>query len=254
MIKSNTLLFVIFLLSQMVLGQIGREKVIRGKIGIDSVAVEGVNIANSSNGKTTISDKSGFFSMLAKEGDVLVFSAVNLETLRKKISKQDLVSDVIQVQVTPVSVALKEVVINEHPEISAENLGVIPYGQKKYTPAERKLKTAGDFKPIHLLGLLGGSIAGDPIINKITGRTQMLKKEIKVERKEFWLKQLGDMFDEKYFVSELKIPTDYVKGFQYYIVENERFVETLKSKNKTMTTFLMGELSLEYNEIIACEK
>ena len=66
-------------------------------------------------------------------------------------------------------------------------MGIIPYGQKKYTPAERKLKTAGDFKPIHLLGLLGGAFALDPIINKINGRTKKLKKEIKVEGKETYL-------------------------------------------------------------------
>jgi hypothetical protein len=40
------------------------------------------------------------------------------------------------------SIDLKEVVIDENSQISAENLGIIPYGQKKYSPAERKLYTA----------------------------------------------------------------------------------------------------------------
>jgi hypothetical protein len=39
------------------------------------------------------------------------------------------------------SIDLKEVVIDENSQISAENLGIIPYGQK-YSPAERKLYTA----------------------------------------------------------------------------------------------------------------
>ena len=101
---------------------------------------------------------------------------------------------------TAKSIDLKEVIINEHPEITAENIGVIPYGQKKYTPAERKLYTAGDFKPIHLLGLLGGTLAVDPIINKINGKSKKLKKEIEVEKKESYLKQLDNLFDLDFFV------------------------------------------------------
>jgi len=51
----------------------------------------------------------------------------------------------------------------------------------------------------------------------------------------------------------LKIPVDYIKGFQYYCIEDERFVAVLKSKNKIMTEFLMGELAVKYNELIVCE-
>jgi hypothetical protein len=50
----------------------------------------------------------------------------------------------------------------------------------------------------------------------------------------------------------LKIPAEYVKGFQYYSIENEPLVAVLKTKNKT-TTFLIGELALKYKEIIASE-
>ena len=61
------------------------------------------------------------------------------------------------------------------------------------------------------------------------------------------------MFIADYFVSKLKIPAEYVKGFEYYSIENERFVTVLKSKNVTMTTFLIGELATKYKEIIAGE-
>jgi hypothetical protein len=37
---------------------------------------------------------------------------------------------------------LKEVIINENPQISAASLGIVSKDQKKYTPAERKLYTA----------------------------------------------------------------------------------------------------------------
>jgi hypothetical protein len=252
--SKNTVLLVFFFMAKIAFSQTIVEKEIHGKISVDSMAVEGVNIVNTVTERTVVTDQDGSFSLFAKEGDILVFSAVNLETLRKKINKLDLISDVMKIQMILRRLILKEVIVNKYPEITAEKLGIIPYGQKKYTAAERKLYTAGDFKPIHLLGLLAGSLEVDPILNKINGRTAMLKKEIEVEKKESYLRQINEMFTNDHFVNKLKIPSNYVKGFQYYIVENERFVVILKSKNKINAEFAMADLAIKYNEIITGEK
>jgi len=124
-------------------------------------------------------------------------------------------------------------------------LGIIPKAQKSYTQAERRLTTAGSGH-LNPMGL-------DPILNLFSGRTAMLKKELEVETKEFLLLQLDNVYDKEFFVKNLKIPEENVKGFQYYIVENTSFVSILKSKNKSMTTFLIGELALKYNKIICDE-
>lgn len=50
------------------------------------------------------------------------------------------------------------------------------------TQMERRLYT-GDFKPIDLLGLLGGSVNVDAILNSINGRTAMTKKLMNWKRK-----------------------------------------------------------------------
>lgn len=240
--NSLTLTVVLLLLAQFVIGQTKEGREIRGKISADSVLAEGINIVNSSDGKATVSDKNGLFTLFTKEGDVLVFSAVNLETLQKKIKKQDLMLDVIQIQMTPKSNQLKEVIINEYPEINAVSLGISPYGQKKYTAAERKLYTATS----------GGGIDG--LLNKISGRTTMLKKELAVEKKEQLLAKIDVLFEDKYYTETLKIPAGYIKGFQYYCVEDTNFAASLISKNKTMTMFLIVPLSEKYNQITENEK
>lgn len=191
---------------------------------------------------------------MAKAEDLLVFSAVNLEYHRRTIEENDLTSDALLIKMIPKSIELKEVVVTKRPEISAISLGISQKEIKPYTTAERKLKTAGDFKPIHLLSLLGGSLEVDPILNAISGRTAMLKKELAVEKKELLLKQLNDMYYENYFVNRLKIPLEHIKGFGYYIIENEKFTTALKSKNKAMIKFLMGELAVKYNEMILNKK
>lgn len=140
--KNITLLFFLFSLTQTVSAQVGREKAINGQVTADAIPLSGINVINTSNKINSVSDQYGNFSITAKEGDVLSFSAVDYETLRKIIKKQEFNLGSIVVNMTTTSIELKEIIINVHPEISAENLGIIPRDQVKLTPAERKAHTA----------------------------------------------------------------------------------------------------------------
>jgi hypothetical protein len=248
--KNITFLFFLFSLTQAVSAQTGIEKPIKGQITADAIPLSGINIINTSNEINSVSDQYGNFSITAKEGDILSFSAVDYETLRKIINKREFNLGSIVVNMTVASIELKEVVINGHPEISAENFGIIPRDQVKLTAAERRLQTAGDFKPIHLLGLLGGLLAVDPILNAINGRTKRLKKEVSLEKKEFLMAKLEVLFEDKYYIETLKIPEELIKGFQYYCVEDADFVSSLQSKNKTMSMFLIVGLASDFNKNI----
>jgi hypothetical protein len=220
--------------------QTNGEKLIHGKIIVPSGNVEGVNIVNLVNEKSTVSDSKGDFYILAKAEDLLVFSSVNLEYYRRIIEEEDLKLDIIIIKMTSKTTELKEVVVNKHPEINAVSLGISAKGVKKYTPAERKLYTAN-------------STPVDALLNMLSGRTAMLKKELEAEKKEHLLAVFGALFDANYFTKSLKIPADYIKGFQYYCIEDKKFAEVLKSKNKTRIEFLMVPLSTKYNEIISDE-
>ena len=61
------------------------------------------------------------------------------------------------------------------------------------------------------------------------------------------------MFSEKVLIDKFKIPSNYIKGFQYYILDNKNFVDTLKAKNRAMSSFIMIELAEKFNQMIACE-
>lgn len=214
--------------------------VVKGNVFVDSQAVEAVNVLNVSTDKATTTNASGIFSLDVKEGDVLVLSAVNLVTLQRRIVKEDIKAGSIFFQMTINSIALREVVINENAQISAENFGIVPANQKRYTAAERKLYTARS-------GLL------DRPLNWISGRTAELKKGVIVERNLRALNRLEYLFEDKYYVETLKIPQDYIKGFQYYCVENAEFQTALESKNKTLCMFLIITLAKEYTKITVYE-
>ena len=250
---NNTLILFLILLCQMTFCQTAGEKLIHGKIIVASGNVEGVNIVNLVNEKSTVSDSKGDFFILAKAEDLLIFSSVNLEYYRRIIEDEDLKIGVLIIKMSAKVTELKEVIVNKHPEINAVSLGISPKGIIHRTQMERRLYTAGDFKPIHLLGLLGGSLQVDPILNAINGRTAMIKKMIELEKKERLLSLFGALFDDIYFEKTLKIPADYIKGFQYYCIEDKKFAEVLISKNRTKIEFLIVPLAVKYNEITTDE-
>ena len=136
---NKSILFILLFLTQFISGQVLGEKHILGKIVVDTVAVEGVNIVNARNDKATISNKKGVFSVVVKVGDILVFSAVNLETLRKKISDEDLKSESLIFKMSPKTNHLREVIVRENTQVNAVSMGILPKEAKKYTAAERKL-------------------------------------------------------------------------------------------------------------------
>lgn len=223
------------------------------KIIANETSVEGVNILNILTEETAISNAEGEFFIQAKYDDLLLITSLNLEVKRKLIEKEDLDLDVINIKMIPKMTELKQVNINENAQITAESLGIVPKDQKKYTPAERKLKTAGDFKPIHLLGLLGGSLQVDPILNAINGKTKRLKKELKIEQKEHLLVKLDNQFTDNYYIEHLHIPKDYVDGFKYYLLEDQNFIDIFLLKNRLKTELKMSEISVKYNQLLTNE-
>jgi hypothetical protein len=221
----------------MVLGQSMAEKRLSGKIVVDSIVVEKVTVLNTNTQFATTSNKEGLFFIKVKLGDELVLTAVNLEPFRKKITQADLISPLLVFKMKMKMNPLNEVKVNDNAKINAEDLSIIPHGQKKYSAAERKLYTSKSW-------LL------DPLLNKMSGRTTMLKKEVRVEQKEKLLLKFDGLYEEKYYTEVLKIPQEYIKGFQYYLIEDPDFSRALQEKNKTLTMFYVKKLALNYNEII----
>ena len=81
-----------------------------------------------------------------------------------------------------------------------------------------------------------------------------MKKEVAVEKKEAALIRIEELFDDEYFTDQLKIQKDYVDGFKYYVVNDEEFLNTLKSENKRALDKIFFHLAAEYKEVLAGEK
>lgn len=223
-------------------------KKINGKVTADYNDLESIYIVNLKTEKSTLTERGGYFSINASVGDTIMFTSVQFKSLKITLKEEDFNKELLFVKMETFIRVLDEVKINEYKDINAVSLGIISSKTKHYTPAERKLKTASDSDA--QIGT-NTSIGLDPILNWMSGRTTMLKKEVEVEKKELMLTKIQNLYEAEYFVETLKIPEDFVKGFQYYIVEDAKFVEALKAKNKTMATFIMNELAVTYKDLIA---
>ena len=235
------LCFFFFVLANVILAQESGRTVLNGKINANTIDLEGVYVINLKTEKSAMTGKDGFFSIAAIPGDTLLFSAIQLKEVRIVLKQEDFKNEPFLVKMESNITQLREVIVKRYDNINAVSMGISSSGMLHRTQAERKLYTAK-------------STAGDALINLMSGRTAMLKKEIVVEEKLSFMNQIDNMFNEDYFRNTLKIPLEYIKGFQYYIVENERFTTILKSKNKTQIEFAMVSLAEKYNEILSGEK
>lgn len=242
-----------FILAANIILAQGPRTVLNGKISANTIDLEGVYVINLKTEQSTITDKDGQFSIAAIPGDTLLFSAIHLKGVRVFLEKKDFQTEFL-VKMQSGITSLKEVVVKRYDNINAVSLGISRSGIKHLTQAERHLKTATALSPTASAGsMAGGSVSLDPLLNLLSGRTAMLKKELEAEGKWSFISQIDNMFNEDYFRKTLKIPAEYIKGFKYYIVENERFATVLKSKNKTQIEFGMVSLAEKYNQIIATE-
>ncbi|WP_264536344.1 carboxypeptidase-like regulatory domain-containing protein [Flavobacterium sp. N1736] len=241
-------------LSQTAWTQNQERVIVNGKIISNSNDLEGVYVVNAQTEAMTTTKADGSFSIMANPGDTLVFSSIQFKENRVLLTAENFSDLNFTVKLNLVIHQLQEVIVRRYDNINAVALGIIPAGQKTYTEAERKLHTATALNATASAELMaGGSISADPLLNFLSGRTAMLKKEVVVEKKEFFMKLLENMFSLDHFVNRLKIPNEYVKGFEYYAVDNDKFTTILNSKNKTSTEFLLGELAVKYKEILAVE-
>lgn len=219
--KNNKMLLLAFLVSYIAVAQ---EKLIKGKVVADGNNVEGINLVNLVNEKSAITNANGEFSIMAKEEDMLVFSAINMYYKRKIIEAEDLEKEIIIIQMEPKVNQLEEVVITKFANITAYSLGIINHKPKEYTVAERRMMSR-------------------------LGSAKDRKARLEGERKLMLIEKIERLFDDEYFTKTLKIDPNYIMAFKYYCSEQKDFMEIVNTKIKNDITIAIIDLAKKYNEL-----
>ena len=243
MMKKNYLIILVLLMSTFVFAQNG-EKLIKGKVLTGQIPVENVEVINISNQSSTTTNSKGEFQISAKSNDPLIYSNSNYENVRKRLLKSEFESGQITVSLIPIATNLDVVVIDKTNAITGFE------GAKKFTPAERRLETAN--KQFRLNQ--GLEISNDAIINKISGKSKRLKKEVEVERKEAFLEEFSDTFADEFFTEDLRIEKEYVDGFKFYLAEDPEFIKAFHTYSDQEFGAMILRKTEEYKKLNANEK
>lgn len=235
---------------------VGQSVDIKGQI-LAKDDVEGIHILNKSSHTFTISNGNGQFSIPAKLNDTLTFSGVSYTLKEVKVGKDMINSRSLTIYLTENITALDEVVVGKiltgdlsvdlansgvERGINFYDLGISGYAGKPKTQSERRLFTAGDFKPIHLLALLGGTLPLDPIFNAISGRTKLLKHRVHLEKLEHCILKTKDNLAEILFAAH-PLEQRYQPEFFYFCADDELFESLCTSEDDfKMLEFLKDKL------------
>ncbi|WP_116790573.1 hypothetical protein [Flavobacterium psychrotrophum] len=215
------------------LGFSQERRALAGRVVAGGNPAMGVFVINKATGAEVKSGTDGSFSIPARIGDKLAIYSTGVETREFAVNENAFSQTPYTLEVDPKATELDEVVITD---ISAAKRGLVPKGQKVYTPAERRLKTARSG-----MGL-------DQLINLLSGRMAMLKKAVETERKEALMESIDGLFtnDE---LAGLGVEPELARGFLFYAIEDPRVADAIKSKNDALVKLLLMENADKYKKL-----
>ncbi len=211
--------------------------------------VENIHIINKSKKKYAVSNTKGEFIIEVVTNDTIVFSSVQYKLESIIISKEDILAKKIKVTLESKINELDEVVVGKiltgnllsdlknsdaKPKINFYDVGIPGYMGKPKTQSERLLYEADGG---NIITSAGGSINGagaglnfTKILNKISGRTKMLKARVKLETEERLLFSLKSRLETSFF-KQNPLDVEYRMDFFYFCVEDPNFTKRCKNSD-----------------------
>lgn len=219
--------------------------ILEGRVVIFDTPLENVHAKNVTTGRSVITNFSGEFRLHAKEEDTLLFSHVGMNDLIRFVYSDDIKYGRLLISMTTLTNELEEVKLTDVSRINAVSLGIIPKEIPILTDNERRLQTAGDFKWIHLLGLLGGSLQVDPILNAINGRTKKLKRNILIENK---VKNTAILEGQRDFMQHnMNLTGEQIGQLIAFAVEEEKVQLVINSKNEIQIQLFLMDTWMKFS-------
>lgn len=209
---------------------------IKGKVS-SSASVENIHVINKTAQIFTTTNALGEFTMVATLNDTILFSSILHIPKEVVVSKDVILNKALTVTLQEQINQLDQVVVGNvltgdlqsdiknadtDVPINFYDVGIPGYKGKPATQSERRLHEAGEFKPKMLLGLLGGGIPLNPILNGISGRTKELKERVRLETNDALLRGIKARLSQSFF-SVYKLDDSKRADFFYFCQEDKNF-------------------------------
>ena len=216
------------------------ESLLSGKVVMDGKGLNDATILHYSSKRVKLTDSLGRFTIQAAAGDSLKISHSSTKDSIIVLSEETIVSKNILISMKDQVNTLDEAVVNYYPHLNAISLGIVQKKADPLTTSERRLRTAGDFKAIHLLSLLGGVLQTDPIINKINGKTNRLKTYIELEKKMESMSILKENY-QHFMKEELLLSEEEIETLIWYFIEDKNYNYILEEGKESKIKFYLRD-------------
>lgn len=244
------LLFFFLLVFQNVFSQL----TLKGKVVSDTPDLGGIQVFNLSNKRNALTEKNGFFEILAKPSDTLFFSSKIFREEFVFLRPNDFSESRLEIVLIRKKNELAEVVVKNYPKINTVEMGIVSKDVRIYSIIQRKLKMKQALSVAKLNTIIDGINSPDSFLNDPSKRKSEAMKNLIVENKENLLEKLNKDFENSYFTEKLKIQPEFVLGFKMYALENFKIRQCVAGKNKALTGFLLIDLAHEFRKTISTDE
>lgn len=224
---------------------LAQETAMKGRITNGSTPLESAHILNLSKEIQTISDDNGQFEIEASVADTLVVTFLGYRDLSFRVTQEQLEKDLTELVMSDSGIPLEEVTVTQNRSLDPVALGLISKRPKKLRTNERKLKEAGDFKAVQLLGIVGGGVPLIPLLNKITGRTKRLKKRVAMENENLLQEYLSYHYSD-YINQQFGLEEEWIDRFLYYAVIHHQWDDLYPDGNKEQFHFRLIQVYQDF--------
>ncbi|MFH6604717.1 carboxypeptidase-like regulatory domain-containing protein [Maribacter algicola] len=224
-------------------------RLLRGQVLYRNISVPNENVINVTSEAGTITNDRGEFAIAVKEGDELAFTAVNYQLMVVKITNDILQKNRLVVEVNEKVTELDEVVVTpDDPErfiqVKNEELKEFEYEQDRSTEVENiAMPRTGNIlrDGLNLKNLF-------KVLLKTNKEKAAPGPKLKVSE------VLRHVYDDAFFVLDLKIPQDKIDAFLLYCDAQAPEQELLRQDHEFQLIDFLVTQSKNFRETLDDEK
>jgi hypothetical protein len=214
---------------------------LRGKVLYRSSNVPNENVINSTSGRATITNDNGEFMIEVKEGDQLVFTAINYQLKVVDVTPEILANNRLVVEVDEKVQELDEVIVT--PENQERFLEVKNEDFKQF---EYEIDRGTEVENVANSRITRGMRDGINFVNifKALFKSQDASGQERIPLKVSEV--LRQVYDDEFFVVDLRLPQDKIDAFLLYCDDKVPSQTLLKKENEFQLIDFLVTQSKEY--------
>lgn len=208
-------------------GQEEERRVLMGKVVYKNIPVANEYVINSTSEKATVTNEQGEFSIEVKVGDELAFTAVNYQYKLVKITQELLDTNRLVVSVNEKVTELDEVVVTpDDPE------RFMKVKNEEFKAFEYEIDRTTEVENIAMSQSERGMRDGVNFVNIFRAIFKAKESAADQGPKLKVSQVLRQVYDDRFFVSDLNIPQDKIDAFLFYCDSKMPATTLLRKENE----------------------